>query len=93
MPEGQKGELKMKKSFVFVYSDGTEEVVEYDSSMYTEEDVRTIYSNMDKFYSSFAVSDWKQLQAPLRNPVVAETPKGVTVNRPTRSDDGRAERK
>ena len=42
----------MKKSFVFVYSDGTEEVVEYDSSMYTEEDVRTIYSNMDKFYSS-----------------------------------------
>ena len=52
MPEGQKGELKMKKSFVFVYSDGTEEVVEYDSSMYTEDDVRTIYSNMDKFYSS-----------------------------------------
>ena len=43
---------KMKKSFVFVYSDGTEEVVEYDSSMYTEDDVRTIYSNMDKFYSS-----------------------------------------
>ena len=57
LPEGQKGELKMKKSFVFVYSDGTEEVVEYDSSMYSEEDVRTIYSNMDKFYSSFAVSD------------------------------------
>lgn len=48
---------KMKKNFVFVYSDGTEEVVEYDSSMYTEDDVRTIYSNMDKFYSSFAVSD------------------------------------
>ena len=48
---------KMKKSFVFVYSDGTEEVVEYDSLMYTEDDVRTIYSNMDKFYSSFAVSD------------------------------------
>lgn len=47
----------MKKSFVFVYSDGTEEVVEYDSSMFTEEYVRTIYSNMDKFYSSFAVSD------------------------------------
>ena len=44
----------MKKSFVFVYSDGTEEVVEYDSSMYTEDDVRTIYSNMDKFYSSCA---------------------------------------
>ena len=43
---------KMKKSFVFVYSDGTEEVVWYDSSMYTEDDVRTIYSNMDKFYSS-----------------------------------------
>ena len=34
-----------------------EEVVEYDSSMYTEDDVRTIYSNMDKFYSSLAVSD------------------------------------
>ena len=48
---------KMKKSFVCVYSDGTEEFVEYDSSMYTEDDVRTIYSNMDKFYSSFAVSD------------------------------------
>ena len=48
---------KMKKSFVFVYSDGTEEVVEYDSSMYTEDDVRTIYSNMDKFYSSIAVSN------------------------------------
>ena len=43
----------MKKSFVFVYSDGTEEVVEYDSSMFTEEYVRTIYSNMDEFYSSF----------------------------------------
>ena len=50
--KGRKGELKMKKSFVFVHSDGTEEVVEYDSSMYTEDDVRTIYSNMDKFYSS-----------------------------------------
>ena len=55
----------MKKSFVFVHSDGTEEVVEYDSSMFTEDYVRTIYSNMDKFYSSFDVSDWKQLQTPL----------------------------
>ena len=43
----------MKKSFVFVYLDGTEEVVEYDSSMYTEEYVRTIYSHMDEFYNSF----------------------------------------
>lgn len=50
-------EIEMKKSFVFVYSDGTEELVEYESSMYTEDDVRTIYSNMDKFYCSFDVSD------------------------------------
>lgn len=50
----------MKKSFVFVHSDGTEEVVEYESSMFTEDDVRTIYSNMDKFYSSFDVSDGKE---------------------------------
>lgn len=46
----------MKKTFVFVYMDGTEEVVEYDSSMYTEDDVRTIYSNMDQFYSAFAAN-------------------------------------
>ena len=68
----------MKKSFVFVYSDGTEEVVEYDSSMYTEDDVRTIYSNMDKFYSSCAASDWKQLQALLRNPVVSRKASPLT---------------
>lgn len=40
----------MKKTFLFTHTDGTEEVVEYDDEMHTEEDVRTIYRNMDKFY-------------------------------------------
>ena len=40
----------MKKTFLFTYTNGAEEIVEYDDEMFTEEDVRTIYRNMDKFY-------------------------------------------
>lgn len=40
----------MKKTFLFTYTNGAEEIVEYDDEMFTEEDVRTIYKNMDKFY-------------------------------------------
>ena len=40
----------MKKTFLFTYSNGAEEIVEYDDEMFAEEDVRMIYKNLDKFY-------------------------------------------
>lgn len=40
----------MKKTFLFTHANGAEEIVEYDAEMFAEEDVRTIYKNLDKFY-------------------------------------------
>lgn len=41
----------MKKSFIYTYLDGHEEVVEYDDDIITEDGAREIYRNLDKFTS------------------------------------------